>query len=94
MTNSQVMDVMHSGILVAVKLAGPMLILSMGIGVLIAILQAATQIHEQTLSFVPKLILYCSDPTSLWWYNAGNHARLYPRVICSDDWIAGKGSMA
>ena len=34
-----------------------MLILSMGIGVLIAILQAATQIHEQTLSFVPKLIL-------------------------------------
>ncbi len=57
MTNSQVMDVMHSGILVAVKLAGPMLILSMGIGVLIAILQAATQIHEQTLSFVPKLIL-------------------------------------
>ena len=57
MTNSQVMDVMHSGILVAVKLAGPMIILSMGIGVLIAILQAATQIHEQTLSFVPKLIL-------------------------------------
>ena len=57
MTNSQVMDVMHSGILVAVKLAGPMLILSMGIGVLIAILQAATQIHEQTLSFVPKLSL-------------------------------------
>ena len=57
MTNSQVMDVMHSGILVAVKLAGPMLMLSMGIGVLIAILQAATQIHEQTLSFVPKLIL-------------------------------------
>ncbi len=57
MTNSQVMDVMHAGILVAVKLAGPMLILSMGVGVLIAILQAATQIHEQTLSFVPKLIL-------------------------------------
>ena len=57
MTNSQVMDVMHSGILVAVKFAGPMLILSMGVGVLIAILQAATQIHEQTLSFVPKLIL-------------------------------------
>ncbi len=57
MTNSQVMDVMHAGVLVAVKLAGPMLILSMGVGVLIAILQAATQIHEQTLSFVPKLIL-------------------------------------
>lgn len=57
MDNSQVMDVMHSAILVVVKLAGPLLILSMAVGVLIAILQAATQIHEQTLSFVPKLIL-------------------------------------
>lgn len=57
MDNSQVMDVMHSAILVAIKLAGPLLILSMAVGVLIAILQAATQIHEQTLSFVPKLIL-------------------------------------
>nr|WP_297279894.1 flagellar biosynthesis protein FliQ [uncultured Butyricicoccus sp.] len=57
MDNSQVMDVMHSAILVVIKLAGPLLILSMAVGVLIAILQAATQIHEQTLSFVPKLIL-------------------------------------
>lgn len=57
MDNSQVMDVMHSAILVVIKLAGPLLILSMAVGVLIAILQAATQIHEQTLSFVPKLLL-------------------------------------
>ena len=28
----------------------------MGIGILIAILQAATQIHEQTITFVPKLL--------------------------------------
>lgn len=57
MDNSQIMDIMHSGILVAFKIAGPLLILSMGAGILVAILQAATQIHEQTLSFVPKLIL-------------------------------------
>lgn len=57
MNNSQIMDIMHSGILVVAKLAGPMLIISMGVGILIAILQAATQIHEQTLSFVPKLFL-------------------------------------
>lgn len=39
------------------KLAGPMLILSMVVGVLIAIFQAVTQIHEQTLSFILKLIV-------------------------------------
>ena len=34
-----------------------MLIASMAVGILIAIFQAATQIHEQTLTFVPKLLL-------------------------------------
>lgn len=56
MTMSDVMDVMHQAMLVALKLAAPILIVSMGVGLIISILQAATQIHEQTLSFVPKLI--------------------------------------
>ncbi len=38
------------------ELAGPMLIISIVLGLVIAILQAATQIHEQTLTFVPKLL--------------------------------------
>ena len=33
------------------------LLLSMFLGILISIIQAATQIHEQTITFVPKLIL-------------------------------------
>jgi flagellar biosynthetic protein FliQ len=41
----------------AIKLAGPLLLVSMAIGLLIAIIQAATQIHEQTITFVPKLFL-------------------------------------
>ena len=57
MTNSEVISIMQSAAMVAVKLAAPILLLSMGIGVLISILQAATQINEQTLTFVPKLIL-------------------------------------
>ena len=39
------------------KLAGPVLVVSMVVGVVISILQAATQIHEQTITFVPKLIV-------------------------------------
>lgn len=57
MTNSEVMSVMQSALVVGVKLAAPILLLSMFLGILISIIQAATQIHEQTITFVPKLIL-------------------------------------
>ena len=56
MTPEIVMDVFREGILVALKLSAPMLIISIVIGLVIAIFQAATQIHEQTLTFVPKLL--------------------------------------
>ena len=39
----------------AMLLAGPMLILSLVVGLAISVIQAVTQIQEQTLSFVPKL---------------------------------------
>lgn len=39
------------------KLAGPLLLVSIVVGLIIAIFQAATQIHEQTLTFVPKLLI-------------------------------------
>ena len=57
MSNAQVLDLMRGALLMAVRLSGPMLLLSMAVGVLISVLQAATQIHEQTLTFVPKLIV-------------------------------------
>lgn len=53
----QVSDIMRDGIGVAIKLGGPLLILSMLVGVLVAIFQAVTQIHEQTLGFVLKLLV-------------------------------------
>ena len=37
--------------------AGPVLIVALGIGLLIGIIQAATSINEMTLSFVPKLVI-------------------------------------
>lgn len=56
MDNAQALDILRTGIMIAVKLSAPVLLLSMGIGILISIVQAATQIHEQTLTFVPKLL--------------------------------------
>lgn len=55
MDTNQMTELLREGVWVVLKLAGPMLILSMVVGVLIAIFQAVTQIHEQTLSFILKL---------------------------------------
>lgn len=57
MTSAEVTDLMYDFFILAVQLGGPVLIISMLVGVLISILQAATQIHEQTITFVPKLIV-------------------------------------
>lgn len=51
------MDVFRDAIGVVIRLAAPMLLLSMVVGVIVAILQAVTQIHEQTISFILKLIV-------------------------------------
>ena len=57
MDNMQVLDIMRSALMIGVKLSAPTLLMSMAVGILISIIQAATQIHEQTITFVPKLIV-------------------------------------
>lgn len=56
MTEDQVLSIFKEALLLTIKLAGPLLLISMIVGLVIAILQAATQIHEQTLTFVPKAV--------------------------------------
>lgn len=56
MTEDSVIQIFKDAMILVFKLAGPMLIISMLVGLVIAIIQAATQVHEQTLSFVPKAI--------------------------------------
>lgn len=41
---------------VAIMVAAPMLLVALGIGLIVSIFQAATQINEQTLTFIPKLL--------------------------------------
>lgn len=54
---TQVADVMRDAVGIAIRLAGPALVLSLLVGVLVAIFQAVTQIHEQSLGFMLKLIV-------------------------------------
>lgn len=57
MTDTAVNSLLYELFGTVVKLAGPVLIVSMIVGIVISIIQAATQIHEQTITFVPKLIV-------------------------------------
>jgi flagellar biosynthetic protein FliQ len=51
------MDLAHSTLLVTSMIAAPMLLIALVTGLVIGMLQAATQINEATLSFIPKLLL-------------------------------------
>jgi flagellar biosynthetic protein FliQ len=53
---SEVIAVMKDAITTILTVAGPMLIVAMIVGVVISIFQATTQINEQTLAFVPKIV--------------------------------------
>lgn len=56
MTESLVINVIKDGVTSVIMASGPVLLISMAIGLIISIFQATTQIQEQTLTFVPKII--------------------------------------
>jgi flagellar biosynthesis protein FliQ len=55
MSHALVIDLARNAVMLALMLAGPLLMVSLVVGVSISVVQAVTQIQEQTLSFVPKL---------------------------------------
>lgn len=56
MTNEDVLQILNETFQLALRLSLPFLLVSMIIGIIIAIFQAATSINEQTMTFVPKFI--------------------------------------
>lgn len=56
MTPETVLTVAREALTVTTLLAAPLLLVALVTGVLVGILQAATQINEMTLSFIPKLL--------------------------------------
>lgn len=56
MNQSAVLDIIVESLLTAIKVASPALVAIMLTGVVVSLIQAATQINEQTLSFIPKIL--------------------------------------
>ena len=57
MTAADAIDLAHETVIVALKLGAPVMLLALTVGLVIAFLQALTQIQEMTLTFVPKLLV-------------------------------------
>ncbi|QGG94656.1 flagellar biosynthetic protein FliQ [Actinomarinicola tropica] len=56
MTDSMVVEIGLQAMLLAVKLAGPILAVTLGLGLTIGLVQSVTQLQEPTLTFVPKFL--------------------------------------
>ncbi len=57
MSPDTVMTIAREAITTTVLLAAPLLLSALAVGLIVGVFQAATQINEQTLSFVPKLLV-------------------------------------
>ena len=77
MSNTEVLDIMYQAFQLAMKLSLPFLLVSMIVGVVIAVFQAATQINEQTMTFVPKLLAILALNGNTWKLHAGDAAGIY-----------------
>jgi len=56
MTGPEVLDIANDGIFTLLKVSAPLMLVALGVGLLIALFQALTQIQEMTIVFVPKII--------------------------------------
>jgi flagellar biosynthetic protein FliQ len=57
MTETEILDIAREAIFVILKLGAPAMVLALIVGVSISVFQALTQIQEQTLTFMPKIIV-------------------------------------
>jgi flagellar biosynthesis protein FliQ len=56
MSLDQASELIRNTLLLALLISAPMLVIGLCVGIFVSLLQAVTQIQEQTLSFVPKII--------------------------------------
>lgn len=61
MSSADIIDFSRDGIMTFLKVGGPLMLIALGVGFAISLVQALTQIQEQTLVFVPKIIAICAS---------------------------------
>ena len=56
MTGPEVLDIARDALWTTVKIAAPTMLVGLAVGLVVALFQALTQIQEQTLAFIPKIL--------------------------------------
>ncbi len=56
MNGAEVMDIAREAVFTLIKVAGPVMLVGLGVGLVISVFQSLTQIQELTLAFVPKIL--------------------------------------
>ena len=85
MNDGDIAMVLRDCILVMLKLAGPPLMVALVVGLLVALVQAVTQINEATLAFVPKVLALCAALVMLGPFMFATLSALHAYVVRSVD---------
>lgn len=56
MTDASVIEIAHRALMLAITVSAPVLGFGLAVGLVISVFQAATQIHEMSLTFIPKML--------------------------------------
>jgi flagellar biosynthetic protein FliQ len=56
MSSDAAIEIVRQAIVLALTVSAPLLLVSLAVGVLVSLIQAITQIQEQTLTFIPKIL--------------------------------------
>ena len=89
MTEAELIDIARQSIMVMIKVAAPSLLTGLAIGLLISIFQTLTQIQEQTLTFVPKMLLVFASMILFMPFMLGTLTEFWRSIM--DKIIAGAG---
>ncbi|CAK0755292.1 Flagellar biosynthetic protein FliQ [Azospirillaceae bacterium] len=71
MTETEVIEICRESILVMLWVAGPIMFMTLVVGLVLSLFQALTQIQEQTLTFIPKMLLVFGSSIFLMPYMLG-----------------------
>ncbi len=89
MTPESVMTLGQQAIELVLMLAGPLLLSALVIGLVVSVFQAATQINEQTLSFIPKLVGIFAALIFFGPWMVGTMVDFIQRLYGNIPWLAG-----
>ena len=79
--NDQVVHIVAEALLTATKIAGPVLVATLAIGLLLSVVQSATQVQESTLTFLPKLFAAALVLVLTGSLGAADAGGLHPRPV-------------